>query len=84
MLSDNKNLETKDKEHSEVEVGEDSTKYGEFISSYFAWITLPEQKERTKKLEKITKSSNNNKTENEYDIEKNKKRKKNWEKKRKR
>ena len=68
MLSDNKNLETKDKEHSEVEVGEDSTKYGEFISSYFAWITLPEQKERTKKLEKITKSSNNNKTENEYDI----------------
>lgn len=77
MLSDNKNLETKDKEHSEVEVGEDSTKYGEFISSYFAWITLPEQKERTKKLEKITKSSNNNKTENEYDIEKNKKRKKN-------
>lgn len=84
MLSNNKNLETKDKEHSEVEVGEDSTKYGEFISSYFAWITLPEQKERTKKLEKITKSSNNNKTENEYDIEKNKKRKKNWEKKRKR
>ena len=84
MLSDNKNLETKDKEHSEVEVGEDSTKYGEFISSYFAWITLPEQKERTKKLEKITKSSNNNKTENEYDIEKNKKRKKNWEKNRKR
>ena len=77
MLSDNKNIETKDKEHSEVEVGEDSTKYGEFISSYFAWITLPEQKERTKKLEKITKSSNNNKTENEYDIEKNKKRKKN-------
>ena len=77
MLSNNKNLETKDKEHSEVEVGEDSTKYGEFISSYFAWITLPEQKERTKKLEKITKSSNNNKTENEYDIEKNKKRKKN-------
>ena len=77
MLSDNKNFETKDKEHSEVEVGEDSTKYGEFISSYFAWITLPEQKERTKKLEKITKSSNNNKTENEYDIEKNKKRKKN-------
>ena len=77
MVSDDENLETKDKEQSEVEVGEDSTKYGEFISSYFAWITLPEQKERTKKLEKITKSSNNNKTENEYDIEKNKKRKKN-------
>ena len=25
------------------EVGEDSTKYGEFVSSYFAWISLPEQ-----------------------------------------
>ena len=32
----------------EVEVGEDSTKYGEFISSYFAWIPLPEQKEKQK------------------------------------
>ena len=28
------------------EVGEDSTKYGEFISSYFAWVSLPNQKER--------------------------------------
>ena len=25
---------------------EDATKYGEFISSYFAWKTLEEQKER--------------------------------------
>ena len=29
----------------EPEVGEDSTKYGEFVSSYFVWISLPEQKE---------------------------------------
>ncbi len=35
--------------------GEDSTKYGEFISSYFAWIPLPEQKEKVEKLENITK-----------------------------
>ena len=34
---------------------EDSTKYGEFISSYFAWLTLERQKENTKKLESITK-----------------------------
>lgn len=39
----------------EPEVGEDSTKYGEFISSYFAWISLPEQKEKAKKLQEIAK-----------------------------
>ena len=26
------------------EVGEDATKYGEFISTYFAWVSLPQQK----------------------------------------
>ena len=29
-------LENNDKIH---EVGEDATKYGEFISSYFAWVS---------------------------------------------
>lgn len=38
----NKELEQK------YEVGEDSTKYGEFISSYFAWISLPNQKKEQK------------------------------------
>ena len=37
------------------EVGEDSTKYGEFISSYFAWVSLPNQKEKVEELENITK-----------------------------
>lgn len=45
------NVETKD-----CEVGEDATKYGEFISSYFAWVSLPQQKENVEKLEKITKN----------------------------
>jgi len=36
-------------------VEEDTTKYGEFISSYFAWITLERQKEEAEKLENITK-----------------------------
>ena len=40
---------------NEPEVGEDSTKYGEFVSSYFAWIPLPEQKENAKRLQNITK-----------------------------
>ncbi len=35
--------------------GEDTTKYGEFISSYFAWVSLPEQKNIANKLENITK-----------------------------
>ena len=37
------------------EVGEDTTKYGEFISSYFAWVSLPEQKDKVEKLEDATK-----------------------------
>lgn len=40
-----------------IEVGEDSTKYGEFISSYFAWISLPEQKAKAEKLQKMTKKN---------------------------
>lgn len=38
------------------EVGEDATKYGEFISTYFAWVSLPQQKEKVEELEKITKN----------------------------
>lgn len=38
-----------------LEVGEDATKYGEFISSYFAWVSLPQQKEKVEELEKMTK-----------------------------
>lgn len=37
------------------EVGEDATKYGEFISSYFAWVSLPQQKEKVEELQNITK-----------------------------
>lgn len=39
-----------------LEVGEDATKYGEFISSYFAWVSLPQQKEKVEELENITKN----------------------------
>lgn len=51
-----KKKEQKEKQVEEAiaEVGEDATKYGEFISSYFAWVSLPEQKETVKKLEDIT------------------------------
>lgn len=40
------------------EVGEDNTKYGEFISTYFAWIPLSKQKERAREMEKMTKKRN--------------------------
>ena len=43
------------KKKKKYEVGEDSTKYGEFISSYFAWISLPNQKERAEELDNMTK-----------------------------
>ena len=65
---ENKNVKKFDKKSNEdfekrvnsdleekYEVGEDSTKYGEFISSYFAWISLPNQKERAEELDNMTK-----------------------------
>lgn len=37
-----------------TEVGEDATQYGEFIPSYFSWITLKGQKEKVEELESMT------------------------------
>ena len=54
MKEERKNKE-KQIEYSVAEVGEDATKYGEFISSYFAWVSLPQQKEKVKELQNITK-----------------------------
>ena len=50
------NKKNKDLENMELEIGEDTTKYGEFISSYFAWVSLQKQKEKVEKLENITKN----------------------------
>lgn len=43
------------KEEKMYENGEDTTKYGEFISSYFSWIPLEKQKEKVRELQDITK-----------------------------
>ena len=51
----------KAKEEFGVEVGEDTTEYGEFISSYFAWVSLPEQKEKVEKLQNMTKKEDKEK-----------------------
>ena len=37
------------------EENEDVTKYGEFITTYFAWVPLEKQKSKVNELEKITK-----------------------------
>ena len=39
---------------------EDATKYGEFVSSYFGWISLEKQKDRAEELESITKKEAKN------------------------
>ena len=41
------------------EIGKDATQYGEFISSFFSWITPNRQKENVKRLEKMTKKQEN-------------------------
>ena len=44
----------KDKEKN-LKSREDTSKYGEFVSSFFSWITLERQKKRAKELENMTK-----------------------------
>ncbi len=52
----NKEAQTKDMkaEIGDLEDMEDVTKYGEFVSSYFAWISPERQKKRANEMENIT------------------------------
>lgn len=56
ILSEKLEKQSKDetKKYGEEEV-EDTTKYGEFVTSYFAWVPMSKQKENVEKLENITK-----------------------------
>ena len=59
--NDKKEIERREKiDKTKEEIGEieDPTKYGEFVSSYFAWLTLDRQKKTARKLENITKKNN--------------------------
>ena len=40
---------------------EDATKYGEFVASYFGWVSPEKQKDRVEELENITKKEEKNK-----------------------
>ena len=52
----NQTIENKEKSIKYVEEDvEDTTRYGEFVTSYFAWVPMSKQKENVKKLENITK-----------------------------
>ncbi len=55
-LYDNKKIsEEPDNFHlEELLGGEETTKYGEFVSSYFAWIGLNRQKNRANELNDMT------------------------------
>lgn len=44
----------KKQKQTDPEVGEDATQYGEFISTYFAWIPLPDQKKKAQEMAKMT------------------------------
>ena len=46
-----------DKEQKHPEVGEDATKYGELVSSYIAWVPLPDQKEKANEMANMTKKN---------------------------
>lgn len=41
-------------EIGDIEESEDVTKYGEFISSYFAWLTPEKQKKKANEIENMT------------------------------
>ena len=43
-----------DKNKKDKRNKDNTTKYGEFISSYFAWMSLDKQKEEADKLSNIT------------------------------
>ena len=42
---------------SNIKEKEDATKYGEFVSSYFAWLTLDKQKEKAENMAEMTKKN---------------------------
>ena len=53
-MSEDKNFDNKVAKNTE-RIGEDATDYGEFITSYFAWVPLPIQKEKAEEMENMTK-----------------------------
>ena len=62
------NKDEEEFDFKDEEVGEDATEYGEFISTYFAWIPPEKQKERAKELHNMTNSDKNSKREESEEV----------------
>lgn len=54
--------EKKEFREKNISFKEDKTKYGEFVSSYFQWIPVSEQKKRAEELDNMTKNNKENKS----------------------
>lgn len=46
------------KEKKKKELGEDATKYGEFVCSTYHWLSPEKQKKQAKRLENMTNKDN--------------------------
>lgn len=57
FFMDNNTYGDKKRIRHAIQEVEDVTKYGEFISSYFAWVTLDKQKEKAKEMDEMTKKN---------------------------
>ena len=55
-ITENRIIYDSEENKFDSEASEDVTAYGEFISSYFAWIPLSKQKRRAEELNEMTKS----------------------------
>ena len=62
------NKDEEEFDFKDEEIGEDATEYGEFISTYFAWIPPEKQKERAKELHNMTNSDKNSKKEESKEV----------------
>ena len=58
----------KKQKQTHPEVGEDATQYGEFVSSYFAWIPLPEQKEKAEEMNQMKENCPKNQKDDQHQI----------------
>ena len=47
-----------EKKKQKREIGEDATKYGEFVCSNYHWLPIEKQKEQADEMENMTKEEN--------------------------
>lgn len=52
-----------DNKNKDLGIEEDATNYGEFVTSYFAWVPLPIQKEKAEEMENMTKKEDKKRKE---------------------